>query len=203
MAELLQNLRMHRVPSIPDFSKGPTETLLADRFNRGRQPAADLCAGLAHFTPTKRRFVDSTVPERNITMTKTLPALRRPANRLFTSKRLALLATVGLMSACAGSGAPPVSEMATARASITQAESADAMNSAPVELLAARDKLGKAEAAVREEQYEQARRLAAQAEVQAEVAERKARAAKAQLAAAELARSNDLLSKELARKSAP
>lgn len=116
--------------------------------------------------------------------------------------RPALVATAVwavLLAGCAGPGQPPTAEMATAQASIAQAETAGAVQQAPVELLSARDKFGRAQAAVREERYEQARRLAAQAEVDAELAERKARAVKAQAAAQELARSNDLLRQEIER----
>ncbi len=116
---------------------------------------------------------------------------------------LALGASAVLLVACASKGVPPVAEMATARASLSQAESAGAQQSAPVELLAARDKLSRAEAAMREEKFEQARRLAMQAEVDAEVAEKKSRTVKVQAAAAELERSNEMLRKELERKSRP
>lgn len=115
----------------------------------------------------------------------------------------AALAAVVLLSACASKGVPPVAEMTSARASISQAEAAGALQTAPVELLAARDKLARAEAAVREERFAQARQYAEQAEADAELAERLSRASKAQVAAAELARSNDLLRSELERKRRP
>lgn len=105
--------------------------------------------------------------------------------------------------ACASPGKPPTAELASAQASITQAETAGAVQQAPVELLTAREKFGRAQAAVREEHFEQARRLANQAEVDAELAERKARAVKAQAAAQELARSNDLLRQEIERSGRP
>ena len=108
-----------------------------------------------------------------------------------------------LLGACASPGIAPVGELASARASIAQAESAGAMEAAPLELLAARDKLDKAEAAAREERFDAARRLAAHAEADAELAERKTRALKAQTAAAELARSNELLQRELERRARP
>lgn len=108
-----------------------------------------------------------------------------------------------VLAACASPGVAPVGELASARASIAQAESAGALEAAPLELLSARDKFAKAEAAVREERFDAARRLAAQAEVEAEVAERKARSVKAQTAAAEIARSNELLRNELERKARP
>ncbi len=121
-------------------------------------------------------------------------------------RRLAFLAATAsalLLAGCASKGAPPVAQLATARASITQAESAGALQLAPVEILAARDKMGRAEAAVREEQYAEARRLAEQAEADAELAERKSRAARSAAAVEELARGNAALEKELARKSRP
>ena len=114
---------------------------------------------------------------------------------------IAALGLTALLGACASKGAAPVTELASARASIAQAESAGALTEAPVELLAARDKLGKAEAYAREERFDEARQIAARAEADAELAERKARAVKAQAAATELARSNELLRKEIDRKS--
>jgi len=105
-----------------------------------------------------------------------------------------------LLAACASPGVVPVGELATAQASIAQAERAGAVDAAPLELLSARDKLGKARAAVRDERFDLARRLAAEAGADAEVAESKARAVKAQAAAAELVRSEELLRKELERK---
>jgi len=124
-----------------------------------------------------------------------------PARRL--ARVMAAASLIVLLGACASKGVAPVAEMATARASIAQAESAGATQSAPVELLSARDKLNRAEAAVRAEQFEQARRLATLAEADAELAERKSRVAKAQAAATELQRSNDLLRQELERKTRP
>lgn len=110
------------------------------------------------------------------------------------------LASILLLGGCASKGMAPVAELATARASIAQAESAGAVQLAPVELLAARDKLGRAEAATREDRFGDGRRLAEQAQVDAEVAERKARAANAARAAEELRRANATLERETARK---
>ncbi len=118
----------------------------------------------------------------------------------FTPRRslaLAALLSSLLLGACASNkGMPPVAELANARASISQAESAGATQLAPVDLLAARDKLGRAEAAAREENYIQARRLAESAAADAELAERTARLGKAQEAAQELQRANAALERE-------
>jgi hypothetical protein len=111
------------------------------------------------------------------------------------------VALLGVLAACATPGDPPVAQIIGARASIAQAESAGAAEQAPVELLAAREKLGKAEAASRDKRFEPARRWSEQAMADADLAERKARAVKAQAAVTELARSNDLLRQELERKS--
>ncbi|HSG75567.1 MAG TPA: DUF4398 domain-containing protein [Burkholderiales bacterium] len=104
-----------------------------------------------------------------------------------------------LLGACATVEPLPAAEIAAAQAAITQAESAGAKHAAPVELLAAREKLEKADVAVREERFGDARRLAEAAEADALLADRKARAAKAQSAADELVRSNELLRIEAGR----
>lgn len=122
----------------------------------------------------------------------------RRLNRLVAA--LTAAGALVVLGACASPGPPPTSEMATARATIAQAESAGASQSAPVELLSARDNVTKAEAAVRVEKYEDARRLAIKAEADAEVAVSKSRAKKAEMALAEVNRSNDLLRQEIARK---
>ncbi len=114
-----------------------------------------------------------------------------------TAVALLTVSAALFIGGCASSkGAPPLAEMATARASITQAEAAGAGQLAPVELLSARDKLVRADAAMRAEQFGQAQRMAEQASVDAELAERKARADRARLAAKELERSNATLKQE-------
>ena len=118
-----------------------------------------------------------------------------------TSTRLAAATvTLLLLAACASPGVRPSAELASAQASIAQAESAGALTQAPVDLLSAREKFGQAEAAARDERFLQARLLAERAQADAEVAERRARADKAQATVAELARSNDALRREIQRK---
>lgn len=109
------------------------------------------------------------------------------------------LLAAALAVACATVEPMPAAEIAAAQAAVTQAESAGAQRAAPVELLAAREKLEKADVAVREERFGDARRLAEAAEADALLADRKARAAKAQSAADELVRSNELLRIEAGR----
>lgn len=114
------------------------------------------------------------------------------------SLAVVLSATLTLM-ACASTAPAPVDAMTSARAALTQAEAAGAGQLAPVELLSARDKLALADAAVREERYADARRLADQAAADAQVAERTARLQRARQAASELQRSNAMLEAELQR----
>ncbi len=130
-------------------------------------------------------------------MTTTRPihtSLRRPA--MATAAAAALL----FLSACASKGPPPTAEMATARAAITQAEASGAGQLAPVELLAARDKLVRAETALRSEQFTEARQMAEQSAAAGELAERKARAERARKAVAELEKGNATLKQEIGKK---
>ena len=94
------------------------------------------------------------------------------------------------VASCATPGTLPQAELSAARASLAQAESAGALQLAPVELLLARDKFAQAEAGAREERFVDSRRLAEQAAADAEVAERKSRAVKSTRAVEELARAN-------------
>ncbi|MEO8717955.1 MAG: DUF4398 domain-containing protein [Burkholderiales bacterium] len=123
-------------------------------------------------------------------------------NSIATCQRLAgsgLLAALLLLGACATTELPPTAELAAANAAITQAESAGAQRWASVELLAAREKIARADAAMREERFGDARRLAEAAEADALLADRKTRAVNAQQAAEELLRSNELLRSEAER----
>lgn len=83
--------------------------------------------------------------------------------------------TLGL-NGCA-SGPPPRQEMAVADFAVNEAEEAEASRYAPVDLRSARNKLGAAERAMAEGDYVEARRLAEQALVDAQLAEAKARTA--------------------------
>ena len=115
------------------------------------------------------------------------------------SRVLVLALPIAVLAACA-TGEPPVAQLATARESIRQAESAGAPQLAPVEMLAARDKLSRAEVASRDRHYDEAAQLTDEATADANLAERKARALKAARAEQELRQSNAVLSDEIARK---
>ena len=115
----------------------------------------------------------------------------------------AALASTLFLGACATQGKPPVADLAVARSSVSQAEAAGAAQLAPVEFLNARNKLASAEAAMRDERYNDARVYTDEAAADADVAERKARAMKATNAAMELQRSNAVLGNEIDRNTAP
>lgn len=104
-----------------------------------------------------------------------------------------------LVGACA-SGAPvPTEQLATARTAITSAASAGAADLAFTELRMARDKLTQADVAVTDKHHERAARLARESQVDANLAEVKARSLKAQKTAGELAEGNRVLREELQR----
>jgi hypothetical protein len=109
-----------------------------------------------------------------------------------------LLSLAASLTACATTQPPPA-DLAVARASIAQAESAGAADYASSDLVLARHKLDEADADVKNNKMPEAQRLASEAVVDADVAGRKARTAKAERAAIEIQRSNAMLSDEMSR----
>ncbi|WP_442969299.1 DUF4398 domain-containing protein [Pseudomonas sp. TUM22785] len=99
-----------------------------------------------------------------------------------TIRRTVLAALVAgssaLLVGCAGN--PPTEQFAVTNTVVKSAVSAGGPQYAPVEMKNAQDKLAQAENLLREERYDEARRIAEQAEWDARVAERKALATKAQ-----------------------
>lgn len=81
---------------------------------------------------------------------------------------------------------PPEEQIGQTRSAIDAAEQAGAMNFAPVELRKAQRKLDEARTRMENEDYVTARRLAEQAQVDAELAKFKANSAKAETAADEV-----------------
>ncbi|MFI8739318.1 DUF4398 domain-containing protein [Stutzerimonas zhaodongensis] len=106
--------------------------------------------------------------------------IESPLSR-FQLPKLAAVALGGLLLVgCAGN--PPNEQFAVTESAVRGAMSAGATEYAPVDMRAAQEKWKQAELAMQKENYEEARRLAQQAEWDARVAERKAQAAKAQKA---------------------
>lgn len=89
----------------------------------------------------------------------------------------AAVLALGALAACSSTPAP-IEQMAVSRTTVTRVAAAPAVaTSAPVEMQRAREKLVQAEKAMTAEDYVMARRLAAEAEVDARVAETRADAA--------------------------
>lgn len=109
------------------------------------------------------------------------------------------IALLIITSAC-GSTKPPTDEIARTQAAINQAEQVGARNYAPLELREARKKLDEARRLIEQKQYEKARRMADQAEVDAQLAESKTLSGKAQKAVHELKESIRILKDEIVKK---
>lgn len=106
----------------------------------------------------------------------------------------------GMFVAGCASTPAPTEQIAVARAAVMHASNADTSQYAPVELKSARDKLSRAEQAMTDEKYELARQLAAEAQVDARLAESRTESAKAQKAAQDAQEATGVLREELNRK---
>lgn len=92
---------------------------------------------------------------------------------------LPLLLSGLLLAGCASDPGPkPEDEMAAASTAIDSADSAGGRDAEPAMLTAARDKLASAETLIEEQRYPEARRLLEQAEVDARLAEARAKTQK-------------------------
>ena len=93
-----------------------------------------------------------------------------------TRRGLAIVAVLGALGACAGVP-PPTDAVSQAELALQQAETAQAAVHASGDLLRAREQLESAQAAMRDEEYDKARRLAEQSTADSQVAIAKSRAA--------------------------
>ena len=110
------------------------------------------------------------------------------------------LTAAALLTACA-SVPPPVEQMAVTRTTVERVSSApNAVDAAPVELSQARDKLARAERAMNDKDYVTARRLGAEAEADARVAESRASAMRGERALKEIRDSIRSLQDEINRR---
>lgn len=103
---------------------------------------------------------------------------KSPITHLRSIKLAALaLGSSFVLAGCAGN--PPTEQYAVTQSAVNSAVSAGGTEFAAVEMKAAQDKFKQAEIAMHDKKYDEAKRLAEQAEWDARVAERKAQAAKA------------------------
>ncbi|QRY81972.1 DUF4398 domain-containing protein [Pseudomonas sp. PDNC002] len=109
---------------------------------------------------------------------RTVPALSSCASLRRWRVGLLALGSAALLAGCAGN--PPSEQMAVTESAVNAAVSSGGPEFAPVETKNAQDKLAQARIALNDKEYDQAKRLAQQAEWDARVAERKSQAVKAQ-----------------------
>lgn len=100
---------------------------------------------------------------------------------------------------CSSLKTPATADVAVSKAAVDNAAGAGGVQYAPVEMMAARDKMVLANKAMADKDYKLARELAAQAEVDAKLAQSKANSAKAQAAANALQDDIRVLRTELER----
>lgn len=110
------------------------------------------------------------------------------------------VAAVVFMAGCASTSTAPVEQMAVSKAAVGNASSDGGNEFAPLQLKSATDKLAGAERAMTNKDYVLARRLAEQAQVDAQLAGAMARSAKAQKAADALQDESRVLRQEIDRK---
>ena len=108
------------------------------------------------------------------------------------------VASTVLMVGCAGIPAP-TEQMAVSKVAVRNATSAGGNEFEPLQLKSAMDKMDAAERAMTAEDYLQARQLAEQAQVDAQLAATTARSVKAQKAAGALQEDNRVLRQEIDR----
>ena len=128
----------------------------------------------------------------------------RETNSLIATRPLVTLAVITVLAVlilpgCASTGDMPREQMAVARAAVDRA-SGPAAAEAPVEVSQARDKLERANAAVARKDYDEARRLAEKAEVDANLAEAKSHSVRSDRALGEVREGIRQLREELARR---
>lgn len=95
---------------------------------------------------------------------------------------------------------PPTEQIAVSKSAIANAVSAGGSEYAPIEMKTAQEKMDRANRAMDKKDYEDARRLAEEAQADARLAEKKAEAGKAQKAAVVMQDDNRVLREEIDRK---
>ena len=105
-----------------------------------------------------------------------------------------------MMAGCASAPPAPTEDLAVAKAAVANAADAGGAEFAPAEMRSARDKMDRANLAMGAKDYDLARSLAEQAQVDAQLATTKARSAKAQKAALAVQEDSRVLREELDRK---
>lgn len=134
----------------------------------------------------------------NVSLTSLARPERAPLTRSMPWLTVVALLAATLQVACA-SFPPPNAQLAVATAAVESAARAGAAELAPADLAMARDKLARANASMVETKYERALMLAEAAQVDARLAESKARSATASKAAVTVREGNRVLRQEIER----
>lgn len=111
------------------------------------------------------------------------------------------LAAISLVFGCASLKTPATADVAVSKAAVESAAGAGGAEFAPVEMSLAREKMVQANKAMADKNYKLASEWANQAQVDAKLAQSKARSAKAQMAADSLQDDIRVLREELERNS--
>jgi hypothetical protein len=119
------------------------------------------------------------------------------SSQIITLSALAL--TCALSAGCATQGPIPTEQLTKARVLVEQADKADAQRYAPADLQRAHDELSSADKAVSDHKYDDARRYAENAQVDADLASARASSGEAMHAAREVSRGIDSLKQESER----
>ncbi|HEX5357156.1 MAG TPA: DUF4398 domain-containing protein [Aquabacterium sp.] len=114
---------------------------------------------------------------------------------------LAAVMVTGVWVAACATTPPPTEQLAVSTAALARAVTAGAGEAAPMEMRLARDKLEGARIAMQGKDYEVARKLALEAQVDAQLAEAKAQSSRAGKAAGVVQEDSRVLREELERKS--
>jgi hypothetical protein len=118
--------------------------------------------------------------------------------RITTLSAIALTAAA-IVAGCATEGNIPTQQLTQARTLVEQADKANAQRYAAADLQRAHDELSSADKAVTDRKYEDARRYAEKAQVDADLASARASSGEAQRAALEVNRSIESLKQESER----
>lgn len=117
-----------------------------------------------------------------------------------TLKDRFLFSLVPCFLICSCQGNPPTAEVAVSNAAIANADMSGAEKYAPAEIGIAREKMARANQAMKDGNYDLARHFASEAQADAALAQSKANSEKAQLAADALHHDVNVLQEELDRK---
>lgn len=134
----------------------------------------------------------------NVSLTAPARSERAPLTRAMPWLTVVALVAAMLQVACA-SFPPPNEQLAVASAAVESAARAGATELAPTEMAIARDKLARANASMVETKFERAKMLAEAAQVDARLAETRARSATAAKAALAVREDNRVLRQEIQR----